>query len=159
MEFKEWLELEMEAQSLSPSALARMAKVPQPTIFRILSGETADPRTTTVKKIERALKALSPPLELPATPLTADEKQTLEFSEYLPPDRLAALIEQVRVEAAQKSALLAALLAKQREDEGRTPQPKPQKQDEWPKHPDRRKSQVKIIFPDRRAGSTKVTTQ
>lgn len=83
--------------------------------------------------------------------LTPDEKQTLEFSDYLPPDRLSMLIEQVRLEAAQKSALLAALLAKQREDEGRAPPPKEvEETPEWPKFKDRRKNNVKISFPERR---------
>lgn len=62
MEFKDWLRAEMEAKRLNPSDLARLAKVPQPTIFRILSGETKDPRTGTVKRIERALGMASPPI-------------------------------------------------------------------------------------------------
>lgn len=40
MEFKDWLQAEMDARGLDPSKLARASKVPQPTIFRILSGET-----------------------------------------------------------------------------------------------------------------------
>lgn len=67
MDFKDWLEAEMGARGLDPSKLARMSKVPQPTIFRILSGETKDPRTGTVKKLERALGAESPPLEADQT--------------------------------------------------------------------------------------------
>lgn len=34
MEFRDWLSAEMEAKKISASALARLAKVPQPTIFR-----------------------------------------------------------------------------------------------------------------------------
>ena len=66
MDFKDWLQAEMDARHIGPSDLARMSRVPQPTIFRILSGETKDPRTGTVKKIERALGVESPPLEAPA---------------------------------------------------------------------------------------------
>lgn len=55
MEFREWLHLEMTTRGLDPSKLARASKVPQPTIFRILSGETKDPRIGTVKKLEAAL--------------------------------------------------------------------------------------------------------
>jgi transcriptional regulator with XRE-family HTH domain len=62
MEFKEWLQAELTAREMTPSALASISKVPQPTIFRILSGETKDPRTGTVKRIERALGLQSPPL-------------------------------------------------------------------------------------------------
>jgi len=62
MEFKEWLRAAMEARQITPSDLARTSKVPQPTIFRILSGETKDPRTGTVKRLERALGSISPPL-------------------------------------------------------------------------------------------------
>lgn len=63
MEFKDWLQTELAARKMGPSDLARLSKVPQPTIFRILSGETKDPRTGTVKKIERALEARTPALE------------------------------------------------------------------------------------------------
>lgn len=67
MEFKEWLQAEMDKRQMTPSELARLSKVPQPTIFRILSGETQDPRTNTAKKLERALGVESPPLEPPVT--------------------------------------------------------------------------------------------
>jgi hypothetical protein len=62
MEFREWLRAEMDAKKISPSQLARTSFVPQPTIFRILSGETKDPRTGTVKRLERAMGAKSPPI-------------------------------------------------------------------------------------------------
>lgn len=63
MEFREWLQSAMGARGIGPSDLARMSKVPQPTIFRILSGETKDPRTGTVKRLERALGVSSPPID------------------------------------------------------------------------------------------------
>lgn len=42
---------------LSESELSRRAGVPQPTIHRILSGESASPRRETVQKLARAMKA------------------------------------------------------------------------------------------------------
>lgn len=65
MEFRDWLKTEMANQvpPMGPSDLARLTKIPQPTIFRILSGETKNPRIDKVKKIERALKAQSPELD------------------------------------------------------------------------------------------------
>ena len=63
MGFREWLRAEMDSRKIGPSDLAKTSKVPQPTIFRILSGETKDPRTGTVKRLERALGASSPPLD------------------------------------------------------------------------------------------------
>lgn len=36
---------------ISPTALAEITKVPQPTIFRILNGDSADPRTSTVRPL------------------------------------------------------------------------------------------------------------
>lgn len=60
MELKEWLKAEMGARGINPSELARTSKVPQPTIFRILSGETKDPRAGTLRKLERALGVRSP---------------------------------------------------------------------------------------------------
>lgn len=65
MDFREWLTVEMGKREMGPSDLARLAIVPQPTIFRILSGETKNPRLDTVKKIERVLRSQSPPLEQP----------------------------------------------------------------------------------------------
>ncbi|WP_227459675.1 helix-turn-helix domain-containing protein [Cupriavidus pauculus] len=43
----------------SQSALARMADVPQPTINRILKGQTETPELSTIKKIARALQVPS----------------------------------------------------------------------------------------------------
>lgn len=65
MEFKDWLKAEMANRTppMGPSDLARLTKIPQPTIFRILSGETKNPRIDKVKKIEGVLKAQSPPAE------------------------------------------------------------------------------------------------
>lgn len=96
MEFKEWLQVEMDARGLDPSKLARMAKVPQPTIFRILSGETKDPRTGTVKKLERALGAESPPLEAPPT----EHQDLIESWGYLLPGERDILLSKIKQLAA-----------------------------------------------------------
>lgn len=96
MEFKDWLQAEMDARGLDPSKLARASKVPQPTIFRILSGETKDPRTGTVKKLERALGATSPPLEAPAT----KHQDLLEAWDYLLPGERDELLTRIKLLAA-----------------------------------------------------------
>lgn len=96
MEFREWLQAEMDARGLDPSKLARMAKVPQPTIFRILSGETKDPRNGTVKKLERALGAASPPLEAPQT----EHQDLIEAWDYLLPGERQELLTRIKLLAA-----------------------------------------------------------
>lgn len=96
MEFREWLQAEMNARGMNPSKLAELAKVPQPTIFRILSGETKDPRTGTVKKIERALKAESPPL--PA--LQSEHQELLSAWNCLLPAERQELLKRIKMLAA-----------------------------------------------------------
>lgn len=39
------------SDKISPTALAEITKVPQPTIFRILQGDSADPRTSTIRPL------------------------------------------------------------------------------------------------------------
>lgn len=96
MEFKDWLQAEMDARGLDPSKLARISKVPQPTIFRILSGETKDPRTGTVKKLERALGSESPPLEAPPT----EHQELIEAWGYLLPGERQELLKRIKMLAA-----------------------------------------------------------
>ena len=96
MEFKDWLQEEMNVRGLTPSSLASLAKVPQPTIFRILSGETKDPRTGTVKKLERALGAESPPLEAPQT----EHQELIEAWGYLLPGERQELLKRIKQLAA-----------------------------------------------------------
>lgn len=55
MNFKNWLNQEMTVRGMSQAELARLSKVPQPTIQRILSGETPDPRGSTIDKIKGVL--------------------------------------------------------------------------------------------------------
>lgn len=45
------LSLLMESKGLNPTSLAKATGVPQPTIFRMLNGESSDPRTSTLKPI------------------------------------------------------------------------------------------------------------
>lgn len=95
MEFREWLQAEMDAREIGPSDLARTSKVPQPTIFRILSGETKDPRTGTVKKLERALGSASPPLEAPPA-----HQELVEAWDYLLPGEREELLSKIKQLAA-----------------------------------------------------------
>lgn len=99
MEFRDWLQAEMDARGLDPSKLARMSKVPQPTIFRILSGETRDPRTGTVKKLEFALRARSPDIE--PKPIPDTHRELLEAWDYLLPGEQQDILNRIRPMAAR----------------------------------------------------------
>ena len=101
MEFKDWLQDAMDARNIGPSDLARLSKVPQPTIFRILSGETKDPRTGTVKRIERALGIESPPLEAPA-----QHHDLIQALELLTQEQRQEFIEQIKDRADTNKAIL-----------------------------------------------------
>ena len=59
MDIKEKLEAEMARTGYSQYELAKLSTVPQPTIQRILSGETIDPKSLTVKKLSLALDVSS----------------------------------------------------------------------------------------------------
>ena len=52
MEFKDWLKSKMAKRELNSASLAEAISENQPTIYRILSGETKNPRLHIVKKIE-----------------------------------------------------------------------------------------------------------
>jgi len=52
MNFSEWFKQQLEAAGLNPTQFAEAIKENQPTIQRILSGETKNPRLKIVKKIE-----------------------------------------------------------------------------------------------------------
>lgn len=101
MDFKEWLQSEMNTRKIGPSDLARMSRVPQPTIFRILSGETKDPRTGTVKKIERALGVESPPLEAPA-----QHHELIEAWELLTQEQRQQFLQEIKHQTATNRAIL-----------------------------------------------------
>lgn len=60
----------------------------------------------------------------PAT-LSADDQQILSAADFMPPNRLADMIEQVKQARNSKAALLAKLLDIQREGEAIEPPPKP----------------------------------
>jgi transcriptional regulator with XRE-family HTH domain len=62
IDFRTWLKLELERHDLSQSELARMSGVPQPTIQRIISGETGDPRGSTITKLREILRDQLPPI-------------------------------------------------------------------------------------------------
>jgi transcriptional regulator with XRE-family HTH domain len=103
MDFRNWLQAEMDAREISPSALARKSKVPQPTIFRILSGETKDPRTGTVKKLEHALGAVSPPLDSPAVE-HVEHNELLAAWDWLLPGERQELLMRIKAAAAHNRA-------------------------------------------------------
>jgi transcriptional regulator with XRE-family HTH domain len=52
MEFAEWLRTKLDEREINATQLAEIIKENQPTIQRILSGETRNPRYKLVKKIE-----------------------------------------------------------------------------------------------------------
>ena len=53
MSLKENLKRLMEANGLNPNSLAEKSGVTQPTIFRILSGESKDPRRANVERLAK----------------------------------------------------------------------------------------------------------
>lgn len=56
MEFKDWLKQQLDELGMDPTGLARLVdKLNQPTIQRVLSGETPNPRIGTVTKIKAAV--------------------------------------------------------------------------------------------------------
>jgi transcriptional regulator with XRE-family HTH domain len=137
MEFKDWLKAEMEARELTPSSLAGISKVPQPTIFRILSGETKDPRTGTVKKLERALGAESPPLEAPPT----EHQDLIDAWGYLLPGERQELLKRIKQLAAHNREAVDHFKSKPvPETEGRTVRVSDRRKGTvWFGHADRRK--------------------
>lgn len=98
--------MEMDRRAMTASELARLAKVPQPTIFRILSGETNDPRIGTVDRIKRILGGE----HLPALVENQDD-----FTEHiglinkwrlLLPTEQDALMKQINAKATHNEAVL-----------------------------------------------------
>ena len=55
MEIKDNLKNEMDLAGLNPYDLQKLSKVPQPTIHRILTGESKFPRADTLKKLAQAM--------------------------------------------------------------------------------------------------------
>jgi hypothetical protein len=134
MEFKRWLQTEMDARGLDPSKLARISKVPQPTIFRILSGETKDPRTGTVKKLERALGSTSLPMEAPPN----EHQELIDAWRYLLPGEQHDLMDRIKQLAGHNKDVLASMTPKQESGHRVV------------RVSERRKSQMPFGIPDRR---------
>lgn len=57
MEFKEWLIEKMTESGLNSASLAEAISENQPTVYRIISGETKNPRLSIVKKLENFFKS------------------------------------------------------------------------------------------------------
>lgn len=125
MEFKLWLAQQMADKKLGQADLARRSRVPQPTIQRILSGETSDPRGSTIGKLERALSgkyepAQAQPLLDRPDPIISDlavlRKQQPEEA-----DALLSKIESLEAQIKSVRATIRAAAAKvrrQQEDQG-----------------------------------------
>lgn len=52
MEFREWLQVQMDKREINATALATAINENQPTIYRILTGETKNPRLRIISKLE-----------------------------------------------------------------------------------------------------------
>jgi transcriptional regulator with XRE-family HTH domain len=91
--FQTWLKLELDRRHLSQAELARMSGVPQPTIQRIISGETGDPRGSTMAKLREILRAQSATKDVVSTESYADIKQIRRTN-------MLQLIKQERTRAA-----------------------------------------------------------
>jgi transcriptional regulator with XRE-family HTH domain len=104
-------------EKISPYALASATKVPQPTIFRILTGESSDPRTSTLEPLatyfgiavadlrDRDLATLAPEIAAPPgapTPspavsaLTAAQLEWLALRDHLGSDDVAEFTALIR---------------------------------------------------------------
>lgn len=108
----------MEEQGVSQYALAARAGVPQPTIQRILSGETRNPKMDTIRQLLSALGVRTPtkehPLFLFFERQTGGARESTETHSVLPPTLpskesidLAIAIESLPT--AQRAALRAAV--------------------------------------------------
>jgi len=116
--------------------LAKEAKVSQSLIWQLENSETAKGSQYTSRfarvlgvsvdwladEIGEMIPAEPTPMHIDLSP---SDKQTLNNAQYLPPDALDALIEDARLQAEEKRALYAALIAQRQADETREPEPEP----------------------------------
>lgn len=86
MEFKEFVRSQLEEIGIDPTELCRHAKdLNQPTVQRILSGETPNPRMATVNKINEAISRARLAYGKPISPYS-DTKSTPEGAHQQPID-------------------------------------------------------------------------
>lgn len=121
------------AIGLSKAEFSRRVGVSGPTVtdwengvIKTLAGENllkaaavleVTPEWLLTGRIGKTIQA-APPIDL-----SPSDKQTLRNAQYLPPDALDALIEDARLQAEEKRALYAALIAQRHADETREPTP------------------------------------
>lgn len=76
-DFKTWLDNQLRELSMTPTAFAREAgTVNQPTVQRILSGETKSPGLTVITKIEKAIQDLRASRAMPYVAYTGQHGTT-----------------------------------------------------------------------------------
>lgn len=111
MKFREWLKQEMSLRDeMSQAKLARLSKVPQPTIQRILSGETPDPRGSTIDKIKGVLGDYEPETNKPLPTLTTDQLMIAALYASVPTEKKAEMLDQMARDPVRYKTLIDALL-------------------------------------------------
>lgn len=84
MGLRENIKALMDAAGENPNSLAAKTKVPQPTIFRILSGDSKDPRRSNIEKIARFFNLKAEDLYGRTPPKQAIEQATAIYAAEKP---------------------------------------------------------------------------
>jgi transcriptional regulator with XRE-family HTH domain len=135
MKYGERLKIARERAGITQQALAELVGMKQPSLAYLENPKNNAGGSEFTVKLAHALGVsvdwlddeigamvafeVAEATPLYAIELTPDDQQVLDTSDYLPPEKLNALIDNVRKRADEKRALLAALMAKQKTDEAR----------------------------------------
>ena len=107
---RKWLGDRLAATGMGQTELARRSGVPQPTIHRILSGETGDPRGSTINKLRRVLgEDIDDVMDAQKTYVHAD---LVDAWEALLPDEQTTLLADIQRRAAHNRSVLAQFSAR-----------------------------------------------
>jgi len=97
---------------MAQTELARRSGVPQPTINRILSGETGDPRGSTINKLRRVLgEDIDDVMDAQKTYVHAE---LVDAWEALLPDEQTTLLADIQRRAAHNRSVLAQFSARRK---------------------------------------------
>jgi predicted transcriptional regulator len=96
MDLKTRLKQLINERGLNPYTLAQIAKVPQPTVHRILSGESTSPRTSTVQKLAKGLGITEMELRGMDIKINLDEQQLLNDIRTLSQEHKELIINMVK---------------------------------------------------------------
>ena len=96
MDLKTRLRRLIDERDLNPYTLAQIAKVPQPPVHRILSGESTSPRTSTVQKLAKGLGITEMELRGMDIKINLDEQQLLNDIRTLSQEHKEQIINMVK---------------------------------------------------------------